>query len=52
MSASPGRFATEHTVARLGDEFAILRSQADAVTAEQLAMRVGESLRRPSWSPA
>jgi diguanylate cyclase (GGDEF)-like protein len=43
------RFATESTlVARLGgDEFAILRSQADAVTAEQLAMRVGESLRRP-----
>ena len=42
-------FATESTlVARLGgDEFAILRSQADAVTAEQLAMRVGESLRRP-----
>ncbi len=43
------RFATESTlVARLGgDEFAILRGQADAVTAEQLAMRVGESLRRP-----
>ena len=43
------RFTTEGTlVARLGgDEFAILRSQADAVTAEQLAMRVGESLRRP-----
>ncbi|HET8806402.1 MAG TPA: EAL domain-containing protein [Gaiellales bacterium] len=42
-------FATESTlVTRLGgDEFAILRSQADAVTAEQLAMRVGESLRRP-----
>jgi diguanylate cyclase (GGDEF)-like protein len=43
------RFTTEGTlVARLGgDEFAILRSHADAVTAEQLAMRVGESLRRP-----
>src|SRR6476646_3543888 len=43
------RFTTESTlVARLGgDEFAILRSQADAVSAEQLAMRVGESLRRP-----
>ena len=43
------RFTTESTlVARLGgDEFAILRSQADAVTAEQLARRVGESLRRP-----
>jgi len=42
-------FTTESTlVTRLGgDEFAILRSQADAVTAEQLAMRVGESLRRP-----
>src|SRR6478735_7232149 len=42
-------FTTESTlVTRLGgDEFAILRSQADAVTAEQLAVRVGESLRRP-----
>ncbi len=42
-------FTTESTlVTRLGgDEFAILRSQADAVTAAQLAMRVGESLRRP-----
>jgi diguanylate cyclase (GGDEF)-like protein len=42
-------FTTESTlVTRLGgDEFAILRNQADAVTAEQLAMRVGESLRRP-----
>ncbi len=42
-------FTTESTlVTRLGgDEFAILRSQADAVTAEQLARRVGESLRRP-----
>src|SRR4029078_5532923 len=28
-------------------ESATLRAQADAVTAEQLAMRVGESLRRP-----
>jgi diguanylate cyclase len=42
-------FTTESTlVTRLGgDAFAILRSQADAVTAERLAMRVGESLRRP-----
>jgi diguanylate cyclase (GGDEF)-like protein len=42
-------FTTESTlVTRLGgDEFAILRNQADAVTAEELAMRVGESLRRP-----
>ncbi|HEV8450162.1 MAG TPA: EAL domain-containing protein [Gaiellales bacterium] len=43
------RFTTESTlVTRLGgDEFAILRTHADAVTAEQLAMRVGEALRRP-----
>jgi diguanylate cyclase (GGDEF)-like protein len=45
-----GRFGREPgtLVARLGgDEFAILQSGAAPDTAEQLALRVGESLRRP-----